>query len=46
MVNGFTPAVPCTKNVDVEVVALIPATVPLSRKRPVESVLALVQRAR
>ena len=31
--NGFTPPVPCTKKVEVEVVAFTPVTVPLSRKR-------------
>jgi hypothetical protein len=44
--NGFTPAVPWTRKVDVEVVAFTPETVPLSRKSPVERDDAPVQRAR
>jgi hypothetical protein len=45
-VSGFTPEDPCMLNVDVEVVALTPATVPLSKKSPVESVEVDVKRAR
>ena len=45
-VNGLTPEVPCTKKVEVEVVALMPDTTPLSRKRPVERPVEEVQRAR
>ena len=45
-VNGLTPAVPCTLKVTVEDVALTPDTVPLSRKRPDDSAVAPVHRAR
>ena len=45
-VNGFTPPVPCTRKVLVEVVALIPATVPLSLRRLFVSVDAPLHRAR
>ena len=44
--NGLTPAPPCTLKVKDEEVALTPETVPLSRKRPVESDEAEVHRAR
>ena len=42
--NGLTPDEPCTLKVIVEEVALIPATVPLSMKSPVPSVVAESQR--
>ena len=44
--NGLTPAEPFTLNVNEEDVALIPAYVPESRNRPVESAEADVHRAR
>ena len=42
--NGLTPAPPCTLKVIVDEVALIPATVPLSRMREAPRVLAVTQR--
>jgi hypothetical protein len=42
--NGLTPAAPCTLKVTVEDVALIPATVPLSRRVDVPRVVAVSQR--
>ena len=42
--NGFKPDEPCTLKVMVEEVALTPATVPLSIKSPVPSVVAESQR--
>ena len=42
--NGLTPERPCTLKVTVDDVALIPATVPLSRRVEVPSVVAESQR--
>ena len=45
-VNGLVPAVPFTKSVVVDVVALIPVTEPLSRRILLVRPEALLQRAR
>ena len=42
--NGFTPGLPCTLKLKVEDVALIPATVPLSRSDDVARVVAVNHR--
>jgi hypothetical protein len=42
--NGFTPDIPCTLNEKLDEVALIPATVPLSRSVDVPSVVGVSQR--
>ena len=42
--NGLTPAEPCTLNEKLDEVALIPATVPLSRSVDVPSVVSVNQR--
>ena len=42
--NGLTPAAPCTLKVTVDEVALIPATVPLSRSVEVPRVVVVNQR--
>ena len=44
--ESLEPALPCTLKVMVDDVALMPAKVPLSRKRPVASDVAPVNRAR
>ena len=44
--NGLTEGEPCTFKVNDDDVAFTPATVPLSKKSPVERVLPPVKRAR